>query len=74
MAIKEKGEEISERPEIKELEGKRAKVRSDLKDFEIRRAKLRADLISKFDKMGERRIIKAFPNLLDDLLDKIDKK
>ena len=74
MAIKEKGEEIAERPEIKDLEGKRDKVRSDLKDIEVRRAKLRADLISKFDKMGERRIIKAFPNLLDDLLEKIDRK
>ena len=59
MSIKEKREELANRPRLKEIEAKRAKIR--------------ADLINKFDKMSERRLIKAFPNLLEDLVEKIDK-
>ncbi|MBZ2387009.1 hypothetical protein K8P03_06905 [Anaerococcus murdochii] len=59
MTIKEKSEEIKDRPRVKEIEAKRAQIR--------------ADLIDKFDKMGERRLIKAFPNLIEDFVDKVDK-
>ncbi len=59
MAIKEKREEIADRPRVKEIEAKRAKMR--------------ADLINKFDKMSEKRLIKAFPNLVEDLLDRVEK-
>ncbi|WP_308749281.1 hypothetical protein [uncultured Anaerococcus sp.] len=59
MTIKEKSEEIKDRPRVKEIEAKRAQIR--------------ADLLSKFDKMGERRLIKAFPNLIEDFVDKVDK-
>ena len=59
MTIKEKSEEIKDRPRVKEIEAKRAQIR--------------ADLLSKFDKMGERRLIKAFPNLIEDFVDKVDR-
>lgn len=59
MTIKEKSEEIKDRPRVKEIEAKRAQIR--------------ADLLSKFDKMGERRLIKAFPNLIEDFVDKVYK-
>ncbi len=59
MTIKEKSEEIKDRPRVKEIEAKRAQIR--------------ADLIDKFDKMGERRLIKAFPNLIEDFVDKVDR-
>lgn len=59
MTIKEKSEEIKDRPRVKEIEAKRAQIR--------------AELLSKFDKMGERRLIKAFPNLIEDFVDKVDK-
>ena len=59
MSIKEMGEEIVDKPRVKEIEAKRGQMR--------------ADLINKFDKMSERRLIKAFPNLIKDFTDKIDK-
>ena len=59
MSIKEKSEEISDRPRVKEIEAKRAQMR--------------AEFINKFDKVSERRLIKAFPNLIEDFVDKIDK-
>lgn len=57
MSIKEKREEI--KPRVKELEAKRNKIRMDI--------------ANKFDKMSEKRLIKAFPNLIEDLVEKIDK-
>lgn len=57
MSIKEKREEI--KPRVKELEAKRNKIRMDV--------------ANKFDKMSEKRLIKAFPNLIEDLVEKIDK-
>lgn len=59
MSIKEKREEIADRPSIKEIEAKRSQ--------------LRAEILAKFDKFSERRLVKAFPNLIEDFVDKVDK-
>lgn len=59
MKVKSKKEEIEDRPKIRELESKRTMIRQEL--------------ATRFDKFGEKRILKAFPNLVKDLIDRIEK-
>ena len=59
MKVKSKKEEIEDRPKIRELESKRTMIRQEL--------------ATRFDKFGEKRILKAFPNLVNDLIDRIEK-
>lgn len=59
MKVKSKKEEIEDRPKIRELESKRTMIRQEL--------------ASRFDKFGEKRILRAFPNLVKDLIDRIEK-
>lgn len=59
MKVKSKKEEIEDRPKIRALESKRTMIRQEL--------------ATRFDKFGEKRILKAFPNLVKDLIDRIEK-
>lgn len=59
MKVKSKKEEIEDRPKIRELESKRTMIRQEL--------------ATRFDKFGEKRILRAFPNLVNDLIDRIEK-
>ena len=59
MKVKSKKEEIEDRPKIRELESKRAMIRQEL--------------ATRFDKFGEKRILRAFPNLVKDLIDSMEK-
>ena len=59
MKVKSKKEEIEDRPKIRELESKRTMIRQEL--------------ATRFDKFGEKRILRAFPNLVKDLIDRIEK-
>lgn len=59
MKVKTKKEEIEESPKLKEIETKRTMIRQEL--------------ASRFDKFGEKRILRAFPNLVEDLIDRIEK-
>lgn len=58
MRVKTKKEEIENRPRVKEIENKRAMIKEEL--------------ASRFDKVGEKRILKAFPNLVEELIDKVE--
>lgn len=59
MKVKSKKEEIEDRPKIRALESKRTMIRQEL--------------ATRFDKFGEKRILRAFPNLVKDLIDRIEK-
>ena len=59
MKVKSKKEEIEDRPKIRELESKRTMIRQELATL--------------FDKFSEKRILRAFPNLVNDLIDRIEK-
>ncbi len=59
MKIKDKKEEIEENPRVK--------------DLELKRERLKLEILNRFDKVGERRILKAFPNLLEELVDRVNK-
>lgn len=59
MKVKTKKEEIEESPRVKEIETKRTMIRQEL--------------ATRFDKFGEKRILRAFPNLVEDLIDRIEK-
>ncbi len=59
MKVKSKKEEIEDRPKIRELESKRTMIRQEL--------------ATRFDKFSEKRILRAFPNLVNDLIDRIEK-
>ena len=59
MKAMSKKEEIEESERLKEFEGKRDKIR--------------AELATRFDKFGDKRILRAFPNLVEDLIDRVEK-
>ena len=59
MMVKSKKEEIEESPRVKGIETKRTMIRQELS--------------ARFDKFGEKRILRAFPNLVEDLIDRIEK-
>lgn len=59
MKVKSKKEEIEESPRVKEIETKRTMIRQEL--------------ATRFDKFGEKRILRAFPNLVEYLIDRIEK-
>ena len=59
MKVKSRKEEIEESPKVKEIETKRTMIRQEL--------------AARFDKFGEKRILRAFPNLVEDLIDRVEK-
>lgn len=59
MRVKSRKEEFEESPRVKELESKREKIR--------------AEIATRFDKVGEKRILRAFPNLVEELIDRVEK-
>lgn len=59
MSIEAKKEGFENNPRVKEIEE--------------RRNRKKAEILTKFDKFGEKRILRAFPNLVEDLIDRIEK-
>lgn len=59
MMVKTKKEDLQDSQKVKELESKRTMIRQEL--------------ASRFDKFGEKRILRAFPNLVEDLIDRVKK-
>lgn len=59
IKVKTKKEELDQSPRVRELDTMRTIIRTEL--------------ATRFDKFGEKRILRAFPNLVEDLIDRIEK-
>lgn len=59
IKVKTKKEELDQSPRVRELDTMRTIIR--------------AELATRFDKFGEKRILRAFPNLVEELIDRIEK-
>ena len=59
MSIEAKKEGFENNPRVKEIEE--------------RRNRKKAEILTKFDKFGEKRLLRAFPNLVEELVDRVEK-